>query len=113
MFSTFFILGFVVWYGAKWNMSRAVAIFLSLGAFSAWLFTMTVSLESNNYTYSGASAILLSTNFIPACYILQKKTVWKDVPLYALFRALAEQVANQPEDEHLKLMDLTPVQRRD
>lgn len=113
MFSTFVILGMVFWYGAKWHVSKAVIVFLSLGAFSAWLFTLTVSLTEKNYTYSGASAILLATNFIPACYILQKKTVWKDLPLYALFRALAKQISNQTEDEHLKLMDLTPVQRRD
>ena len=113
MFSTFVILGSVVWYGAKWYVSKTVIVLLSLSAISAWLFTLTVSLTENNYTYSGASAILLATNFIPACYVLQKKTVWKDVPLYALFRALADQISNQSEDEHLKLADLTPVQRRD
>ena len=113
MFSTFVLLGTVVWYGAKWHLSRAAKVFLSLGAFSAWVFTLSLSLTKDHYTYSGASAILLATNFIPACYILQKKTVWKDVPIHALFRSLAKQIANQTEEEHLKLLDLTPVQRRD
>ena len=94
MFSTFMLLGSVVWYGAKWHLSLSVKIFLSLGAFAAWLFTVSISLSKKDYTYSGASAILLATNFIPACYILHKKTVWRDVPMYSLFRALAKEIAN-------------------
>ena len=82
MFSTFVLLGSIVWYGAKWHVSLSVKILLSLGTFAAWLFTVTVSLTKKNYTYSGASAILLATNFIPACYILHKKMVWRDVPIY-------------------------------
>ena len=70
IFSTFTILGVTVWYGAKWHVSKAVIIFFSLAAFSAWLFTLSVTLTENNYSYSGVSAILLATNFIPACYIL-------------------------------------------
>lgn len=81
LFSTFVLLGAVVWYGAKWHVSRAVIVFFVLGALSAWLFTFASALTKDNYTYSGVSAILLATNFLPACYILQKKTVWKDIPL--------------------------------
>ena len=94
MFSTFVLLGAVVWYGAKWYVSKAVFIFFFLGAFSAWLFTISVALSKDNYEFSGVSAILLSTNFVPACYILQKKTVWKDIPLYGLFRGLAKRIAS-------------------
>jgi len=95
MFSTFVLLGAVIWYGAKWFVSKAVVVFFGLGAFSAWLFTLTVALTEENYTFQGMSAILLSTNFIPACYILQKKTVWKDIPLYALFKSLAKSLSEQ------------------
>ena len=97
MFSTFVLLGAVVWYGAKWHVSKAVIALFSLGAFSAWLFVLVVTLTKENYTYSGVSAILFATNFLPACYILYKKTVWKDIPLYGLFNGLAKQVANQSE----------------
>ena len=93
MFSTFILLGAVQWYGAKWFVSKAVIVFLALGAFSAWLFTLIVALTEENYTFQGMSAILLSTNFIPACYILQKKTVWKDIPLFGLFKQLAKQMS--------------------
>ena len=58
------------------------------------------------------SAILLSTNFIPACYILQKKTVWKDIPLFGLFKQLAKQMSMQTEQDFLALKDLSPIQRR-
>lgn len=51
MFSTFVLLGAVVWYGAKWHVSKAVMIFLGLGGFSAWLFTITVALTKENYTF--------------------------------------------------------------
>ena len=81
IFSTFVLLGAVVWYGAKWHVSKAVIVFFALGAASAWLFTLIVALTKENYTYSGVSAILLATNFLPACYILHKKTIWKDIPL--------------------------------
>ena len=96
-FSTSVLLGAAIWYGAKWNQSKFVIFLFGLGAFSAWLFTLVVALTEENYTYSGVSAILLATNFMPACYILYKKTVWKDVPLYALFRGLASHMANQTE----------------
>ena len=89
MFSTFILLGALIWYGNKWYVSNVVIVFFALGAFSAWLFTLTVSLTNDNYTYSGVSAIIFSTNFLPACYILYKKTIWKDVPLRALFKRLA------------------------
>ena len=112
MFSTFIALGMLVWYGAKWHVSKAVVIFLALGAFAAWVFTLSVALTNENYTYSGASAILLATNFLPACYILHKKTIWKDLPLYDLFRGLALKLANLTAEEHYKLMDMSPVQRR-
>ena len=82
MFSTFVILGGVVWYGAKWYVSKIVIICFALGASFAWLFTFAVTLTNDNYTYSGVSAIILATNFIPACYISQKKTIWKDLPLF-------------------------------
>ena len=94
MFSTFVLLASVVWHGAKWHVSKAVIVFYALGACSVWLFTLTVSMRDDNYTYSGASAIVLATNFLPACYILQKKTVWNDIPLYTLFRGLAQEIAN-------------------
>ena len=94
MFSTFIALGSVVWYGAKWHMGRPVIFFLALGAFSAWVFTLSVAVTNENYTYSGASAILLATNFLPACYMLHKKTIWKDIPLFGLFRGLAKRIAS-------------------
>ena len=70
IFSTFILLGAVVWYGAKWHVSKAVIFFFALGSGSAWLFALSVALTEDNYTYSGVSAILLATNFLPACYIL-------------------------------------------
>ena len=94
MFSTFVALGSVVWYGAKWHMSRSVIFFLSIGAFAAWVFTLSVAVTNENYSYSGASAILLATNFLPACYMLHKKTIWKDIPLFGLFRGLANRIAS-------------------
>ena len=109
MFSTFVILGSIVWYGSKWFVSKAVVTFFALGAFSAWLFTLSVTLTDDNYTYSGVSAILLASNFIPACYILQKKTVWKDIPLYGLFRGMAKRLAEQTEADHRRLLDMTPA----
>lgn len=51
MFSTFVLLGAVIWYGAKWHVSKAVMICFGLGAFSAWLFTLTVALTKENYTF--------------------------------------------------------------
>lgn len=93
MFSTFVLLASVIWHGAKWYVSNSVIVFYALGAGSAWLFTLSVSMTNDNYTYSGVSAILLATNFLPACYMLQKKTVWKDIPLHALFRGLAQKIA--------------------
>jgi len=113
MFSTFIILGALIWYGNKWYVSKVVVVFFALGTSSAWLFTLIVSLTDENYTYSGVSAILLSTNFLPACYILYKKTVWKDVPLYALFKMLAYKIMITTEADRAKLMDMTPVQKRD
>ena len=92
MFSTFVLLGALVWYGAKWHVSKAVIALFSLGAFSAWLFVLSATLTKDNYTYSGVSAILFATNFLPACYILYKKTVWKDIPLYGLYKGLAKRV---------------------
>ncbi len=56
---------------------------------------------------------MLATNFIPACYILQKKTVWKDISLYTLFKSLAKRMSEQTEQEHNALLDMTPVQKRD
>lgn len=109
MFSTFVILGGLVWYGNKWHVSKAVVIFFALGAFAAWLFTLVVSLTKENYTYSGVSAILLATNFLPACYILHKRTVWKDVPLFGLFKNLAFKIMNRTEQDQNKLLDMTPV----
>ena len=97
MFSTFVLLGSVIWYGAKWFVSKGVIIFFGLGAFAAWVFTLTVALTNANYSFQGVSAILLSTNFIPACYILQKKTVWKDIPLFGLFKNLAKSMSLQTE----------------
>ena len=112
MFSTFVLLGAIVWYGAKWHVSKTVVIFFALGAFSAWLFTLTVTLTNDNYTYSGVSAILLATNFIPACYILQKKTIWKDLPLDTLFKSLAKKMAVQTQAEHDQIQGMTPVQKK-
>ena len=97
IFSTFTILGCIVWYGAKWHVSKAVIVFFVLAGLSAWLFALSVTLTENNYSYSGVSAILLATNFVPACYILQKKTVWKDVPLYGLFRRIAKKISLKTE----------------
>jgi hypothetical protein len=113
MFSTFIILGALIWYGNKWYVSKVVIVFFGLGTFSAWLFTLTVSMTGDSYTYSGVSAILLSTNFIPACSILYKKTVWKDVPIYALFKMLAYKISSTTEADRAKLLDMTPVQKRD
>lgn len=112
IFSTFTILGCIVWYGAKWHVSKAVIIFFVLAGLSAWLFALSVTLTENNYSYSGVSAILLATNFVPACYILQKKTVWKDVPLYGLFRRIAKKMSLKTEADQNRLLDMTPVQRR-
>lgn len=97
IFSTFVILGSLVWYGNKWHVSKAVVILYALGAFAAWLFTLIVSLTNENYTYSGVSAIILATNFLPACYILHKRTVWKDVPLSGLFKYLSYKIMTTTE----------------
>lgn len=56
---------------------------------------------------------MLATNFIPACYILQIKTVWKDISLYTLFKSLAKRMSEQTQQEHNALLDMTPVQKRD
>lgn len=93
IFSTFMIFGAVVWYGAKWHVSKAVVGFFATGVFAAWLFTIAVALTPDQYSFSGVSGIVWATNFVPACYILQKKTVWKDIPLYSLFKGLATKMA--------------------
>ena len=99
MFSTFIILGSLIWHSNKWQVSKFVMIFFGLGALSAWLFTIVVSLTDDNYTYTGFFAILLSTNFLPACYILNQLTIWKDIPLYSLFKNLAFSIMNRTEEE--------------
>ena len=112
IFSTFTLLGGAIWFGGKWFVSKPVVAFLGLGVFSAWCFALTVALTPDNYSFQGVSAILLSTNFIPACYILQKKTVWKDIPLFALFKDLAKRMSLQTREEHNKMLDMTPHQKR-
>ena len=88
--STLVMLSFSTWYGARWYLGRLVGVLLIFAALAGWGFAVTILLLPSYFSYSGTSAILLSTNFLPAVYIIYKKNVNQDLPLKSLFREIAK-----------------------
>jgi hypothetical protein len=81
LFSTAILLAFSQWYGTKWSFNRIVGILLIVATLSGWVFVALTIIIPENFSFSGTSAILLSANFLPACYIIHEKTTHKDIPL--------------------------------
>ena len=79
--SSLTLLSFSSWYGGKWHLSRFVGVLLILSCLAGWGFALTILLLPEYFSYSGTSAIMFSTNFLPAVYIIYKKNLNKDIPL--------------------------------
>ena len=85
LFSTSILLAFSAWFGSKWYFGKIVGALLAVAVLAGWVFVLVSSLIPKNFSFSGASAILFSANFLPACYIVHEKTTHKDIPLVKLF----------------------------
>lgn len=93
LFSTSTLLAFSQWYGTKWSFNRIAGILLIIATLAGWVFVALTIFLPSNFSYSGTSAILLSANFLPACYIIHEKTTHKDIPLQKTFTQIAEHMA--------------------
>lgn len=93
LFSYTALLGVSQWYGAQWDLSRLSKVFLAIAGICGYFFALTVTVFPKTYSFSGATATLFSANFLPACYLVHKKTEWKDINLRHLFFRIAARLA--------------------
>ena len=91
--STYVMLSFSTWYGAKWYLGRLSGTLLLLAIISGWGFALVILLIPDYFSYSGTSAILFTTNFLPLTYIIYKKNVNNDIPLITLFKEIAQMLS--------------------
>ena len=87
------MLSFSTWYGAKWYLSKISGGLLFFAAIAGWGFALAILLLPEYTTYTGTSAILLSTNFMPLAYIIYKKNVNSDIPIKSLFKEVAKMLS--------------------
>ena len=91
--STAVMLSFSSWYGAQWNIGRLVGFLIIVAALGGWGFALSILVLQEYFSFTGVSSILLSTNFLSAVYIVYKKNVCLDIPLYSLFREIATKLS--------------------
>lgn len=93
LFIVCLIIGFTHWQGNKWYLKRGVAAILGVAILAAFCFAFAVSCLGKTYSYSGFSAIMLTANFIPACFLIYQKTLWSDNDIKLLYEEVAKQIA--------------------
>ena len=87
------IIGFAHWQGNKWHLKRGIAAIFSLAILACLVFAFAVSVLGKTYSFSGFSAIILTVNFIPACFLVFQKTLWNDNDIRLLYEAIAKDIA--------------------
>eukprot|EP00347_Sterkiella_histriomuscorum_P011682 403371513 len=66
-------LGFANWYGHNWFLTKgSIALLISAGVFAA-LYCFVVIFLPDYFTYNGTTSIILSANYIIACYLIYTK----------------------------------------
>jgi len=87
------IIGFTHWQSNKWYLKAGVAAIFGLALIFCVTFAFAVSCLGTTYSHSGASAIIFSVNFIPACFLAFQKTHWSDNDIKLLYKSIATEIA--------------------
>ena len=96
LFTTFWVMGFVQWFGTRWvEFNWAIGALFILVALCSWAFALSVALLPAAFSYTSTTATLFTVNFLPACYMVYQKTLWNDIALRGLLFEVSKRLEHK------------------